>query len=426
MLPGFVFALFLTATAHAEWPTPRPLDEGRLAVAGLRVVESRHATLVTDAASSAEIDNLPRLIDLAAPQWGERFGVEEDRLNTWRLRVYLIDEEAKFRALGLWPDKSGDFQHGLSLGYEVWVRQQATDYYRRHLLLHEATHSFMATLLGSCGPGWYMEGMAELCGTHAWDPATRKLRLAVIPASRDAAPDWGRIGLVRQDADAGKALSIEAVMRIDNRMVLSTESYAWVWALDGFLDHHPAYQERFRKAPGWVTSDEFDQSFRSVFAKDRRRLDQEWRLFTKTLDYGHDLKREAIDFRGGAPLAAGGSRRVKIAADRGWQSAGVAVKAGEPIHISATGRYVIGHEPDGAPWPCEPNGITLDYHAGRPLGELLATVDAGPGAFIEPTPIGLAADYTPPAAGTLYLRVNDAPDALAENEGEVTAVVTAR
>jgi hypothetical protein len=376
------------------------------------------------------VDVLPRLVDRALPHWQKRFRVEDNRLRGWHLRIYLIENEAKFRALGLWPNQSQEFQHGLSLGYEVWVRKQPTDYYQRHLLLHEATHSFMSTLLGSCGPGWYMEGMAELCGTHTWDPQSRELRLAVMPKSREAAPHWGRVALVRKAVEEGKALSIDAVMKIDNRVVLPSESYAWVWALSVFLDQHPAYRDRFRQAPAWVTRSDFDKRFLQSFANDRQQLDKEWRLFIATLDYGHDIASEAIDFQPGQPLAAGRSQRVTYQANRGWQSTGVTVTAGQPVHITATGRYTIAHDDnidgDGAPWPCEPGGVTLDYHAGRPLGELLATVDSGDGAFTDWRPIGLAADYTPPATGTLYLRVNDAPNALADNEGTLSVVVSAK
>jgi hypothetical protein len=235
---------------------------------------------------------------------------------------------------------------------------------------------------------------------------------------------------VRKAAEEGRALTISAVMRIDNRVVLPAESYAWVWALSAFLDKHPAYRDRFRQAPGWVTQNDFDNRFLELFADDRDQLDKEWRLFVTTLTYGHDTAREAIDFKQGAPLAAGGSPRpttqaIRLQADRGWQSTGVAVTAGQPVRITASGRYTIAHDPNGAAWSCEPGGVTLDYHAGRPLGELLATVDAGDDAFVEWRPIGLAADYTPPATGTLYLRVNDAPNALADNKGTLEVRVQA-
>ena len=415
--------LAVASLAEAAWPPPRPIDEARLSAAGLRVARSEHATLVTDVASSPEIDGLAELIDLAVPQWGERFGVRGRRLAAWRLRVYLVDDEARFRSFGLWPDQSSDFPYGLSLGYEVWLRDQATDYYRRHLLLHEATHSFMSTLLGGCGPGWFMEGMAELCGTHSWDPGRRELRLAVIPPSRDAAPDWGRVRLVRDAVAEGRLLPIDAVLKTDNRRVLPAESYAWVWALTTLLDRHPAYRDRFAKLPKLVTRDDFNRRFARAYAGDRRRLDAEWRSFAATLAYGHDVEREAIEFQEGVPLAVGGSRRITVQAARGWQSTGVAVEAGRPYRVEATGRFVINRDPDGTPWPCEANGVTLAYHAGRPVGQLLATVDRGPGAFVESTAVGLAADYAPSTSGTLYLRVNDAPNSLADNEGELSVTI---
>ncbi len=422
-LPCLVAASLLLAVEAAEcaWPKPRRLDKSRLRAAGLRLIESDHATLVTDLARSELIDDLPALIDLGLPQWGDRFGVRSRRLSDWRLRIYLIEDEAKFRSLGLWPDQSTDFPHALSLGHEVWIRRQKTDYYQRHLLLHEATHSFMSTVLGSCGPGWYMEGMAELCGTHDWDGES--LRLAVMPPAREAVPDWGRIRLIREAIADGKLLSIDAVRKIDNRTILPAESYAWVWALCHFLDNHPAYRDRFGKASGWVTSDQFDRRFKRMFSKERRRLDQEWRLFVSTLVYGHAIDREAIDFAPAAATPISRSRSIQVQAERGWQSSGIEVEAGRAYRISAKGRFVIGREPDGTPWPCEAGGITLAYHAGRPIGRLLATIDAGPGAFVEADSIGARGVYRPAASGTLFLRVNDSPSRLAENSGELAVTV---
>lgn len=416
-----VAATMFVERAESAWPKPRSLDTERLTAAGLRVVESERATLVTDLPASPEIDGLPKLIDLGVPQWGERFAVRKRQLEDWRLRIYLVGDESKFRSLGLWPKKSSDFPHGLSLGYEVWVHQQKADYYRRHLLLHEATHSFMSTLLGSCGPGWFMEGTAELCGTHAWDGDA--LRLAVMPASREAVADWGRLRLVRESVAAGKLLSLEAVRKIDNRAVLPTESYGWVWALCHFLDNHPAYRGRFRRMPGWVTRDDFDRRFKRTYARDRTRLEKEWRLFVSTLVYGHEIEREAIEFEDGSPLASGAARTAKIRSDQGWQASGVRVKAGQTYRISASGRFVIGQEPGGTPWPSEAGGITLEYHAGRPIGELLATIDRGPGAFIESAAIGLGSVYRPPTSGTLYLRMNDSPGRLSDNSGELAVTV---
>ena len=124
--------------------------------------------------------------------------------------------------------------------------------------------------------------------------------------------------------------------------------------------------------------------------------------------------------------------RVHVAADRGWQSTGYRVEAGRTYELKADGRFVIGHELDGTPWPCEPNGITLEYHAGRPLGMLLAAIDPGGdsnarfAAFEKPISVGLGTKFVAPQSGALWLRVNDSPARLGENKGEVRVKVAPR
>lgn len=399
----------VACAAQAAWPEPRPINERRLKRAGIRAVKSERCTLVTDLPIDDEVDALPRVIDLATAHWAERFGVEPAG---WRVRLYLIDDRDRFAAAGLMP-RTRDFADGLALGYEAWVAEQPSPYYRRALVLHEATHSYMMTRLGGCGPGWHMEGVAELCGGHAWEAATETLALGVLPASREDTPYWGRVKLIRD----GPPTPIAAVLKIDNRAALPTSEYAAAWALAYFLDNHPAYRERFRSLAKRVTLADFNARFRALYADDRARLQREWRLFASTLVYGHDVSREAIVFDDGLPTER--SRSItgcEIRADRGWQSTGVRVEAGNRYRIAATGRFVIARDADGTPWPCEAGGVTLRYHGGRPLGELLAVVDDGPDAFTRPKPVGLAESFEASTTGTLYLRVNDSPAELSENE----------
>ncbi|NOX54681.1 MAG: hypothetical protein GXP27_09630 [Planctomycetes bacterium] len=72
----------------------------------------------------------------------------------------------------------------------------------------------------------------------------------------------------------------------------------------------------------------------------------------------------------------------------------------------------------------EPNGVTIRYCRGRPLGLLLATIrrepplpDASEETMLREIPVGTHATVTAFASGTLYLRVNDFWSELADNSG---------
>ncbi len=414
--------------AIAQWPALPRLDRARLERAGLRVVEGKYLTLITDLPASREIDELPKIADAAVPKLRAHFELPARSLDRWRVRACLMQNDETFIATELLPGDRAEFPNGLSVGYRLWLHEQTTADYRRHLLLHELTHSFMATQLGGCGPGWYMESMAEHLGTHTWNAETGEVTLGVMPTNRDGFAMWGRTKLVRDAIDAGRGRSITVVMKTDNTRALTTEEYAWCWALAKLLDTHPRFQARWRSLAGNVLDPDFDKRFYATFADDWSHLDSEWRLFTTQLDYGYDIKRETIDFKFGRPLV-GPQSECKIATDRGWQSTGWLVEAGRRYKLVATRQFIVSHEPDGTPWPCSADGVTLDYHDGRPLGQLLATVDPrtadkvarqlGTNAFWQPTPLGTDVVYEPTASGTLYLRVNDSPAKLAENEGEL-------
>ena len=80
-------------------------------------------------------------------------------------------------------------------------------------------------------------------------------------------------------------------------------------------------------------------------------------------------------------------------------------------------------------WWCEPNGVSIRYYQGRPLGILLAAIrpDLPPpdsvSALLKPTVIGLVATLSPPTTGTLFLKINDSAAELADNAGKITVEV---
>lgn len=440
----------------------RPIDDARARSAGVRKLTSRHLELYTDLPSDPEVDRLPQVFDQAVRPWSEYFGVRERRARDWKARAFLIKDRTRFDALGLMPAGGNDqFVNGISMGPQLWLYDQPTPYYRRHLLLHEGTHVFMATLLGSCGPGWYMEGTAELMATHHLDEATGKLTLRVMPERREQVPMLGRIKLIEDAREAGRVLPLSSVMKIDNRRQLGNESYAWCWALAKFLDAHPRYSERFRRLRRNVLNPNFNNLFRAAYRDDWNELQLEWEAFVATLDHDYDFERMAIDFQRGTALEGPRRpRRVTIASDRGWQSSDVWLEAGKKYRVTASGRYQIAVEQNNGkrvPWPCEPGGVTIEYHDGRPLGMLVGAVvgeenqgagDKGRGAgsgergsgtraraepaahvrevrsdFAHPMAIGLQHVFTPATSGTFYLRVNDSGGRLGDNRGDVLVVV---
>jgi hypothetical protein len=417
----------LLAMVGSAWGQPD--SDSRVASSEIRKLTSRHLLLYTDLASDPAIEKLPAVFDQAVPQWAEYFGIDPAKTSAWQARAFLIGERRRFDALGLMPAGNEQFVNGISMGSQLWLYDQPTPYYRRHLLLHEGTHAFMVSFLGGCGPGWYMEGIAELMATHRLDEQTGKLTLRIMPQSRAEVPMLGRIKLVRDAVAAGRPLAFPAVMKIDNRQQLGNESYAWTWAAAKLLDAHPRYRDRFRKLRHHVLDAGFNVRVQREYEADWPDLVAEWQAFVATLDHGYDFERMAIDFSRGNPLA-GKTARTTIRADRGWQSSGAWLEAGKTYRASAAGRYQIAvDQKDGAkqPWPCEPGGVTIEYHDGRPLGMLLgAIVDPGNSThetFAKPIGIGLQTAIKPAISGTLYLRVNDSPATLHDNRGTLTVSI---
>lgn len=417
------FSLCCLAAASAHALAEQPLDARRLAAAGVRVLEGRYIELATDLPSSPAVDELPAVFDAAIPQWAKYFGVRESELAGKRWTAFLIDDRQRFAALGLLPADNPDFINGYAKDGLLWLVEQPSDYYRRHLLLHEGTHAFMQTQLGGCGPGWHMEGLAELLATHQW--TNGRLRLSVIPLTREAVPMWGRIKLIRDAHRAGQAWPLEAVLAVDNSRALAVDSYAWTWALAALLDGHPQFRDRFRKLQEQVNAPNFNERFRRAFADDWPDLLAEWQAYVAQLDYGYDVKRMAMQHEAPTEITEQ-PRTKKIAADRGWQSTGWRLRAGQTYRITAAGRYQIAS--DGGPWPCEPGGVTIEYFDGRPLGALLGALrsvegDAAVAAFAAPILLGLDATLTPTHDAILYARVNDSPAKLADNAGELNLTI---
>ena len=61
-----------------------------------------------------------------------------------------------------------------------------------------------------------------------------------------------------------------------------------------------------------------------------------------------------------------------LVADRGWQSSGAMVMQGQMYRFEATGRITLADDPK--PWVSEPDGVTIRYAQGHPIGRVLGVI----------------------------------------------------
>ncbi|WP_166820430.1 DUF1570 domain-containing protein [Thalassoroseus pseudoceratinae] len=403
----------------------RPVrDAAELASVGIHQYESKHLLLYTDI--PAEIaSRLPAFVDALYLEWERYFSpLPPDRDGQpFQMTGYLMKDRDLFRQMGLLPDDLPQFLNGRHRDREFWMNEQEFDYYRRHLLLHEATHCFMSVRRNNnlLPPVWYMEGMAEYFATHTVD-ADGKTVFGVMPHNKDDFAGLGRIPLIQQSIENGVYLNLGDVLELTPNDFLKNEAYAWSWALCYWLDHHPEYFARFQELGRTRSRPEFQNQFEKVFQSDVDDMTMGWGLFVNGLMEGYDVPRASVVETPAEPLPTAGQASIPVRADRGWQATGVEVKRGVSYDIRASGQVTLAQEPK--PWVSEPGGITFDYFDGLPLGQLLLAVrDDTAGLqgradrLLHPLPMGHEAAFMAPVDGTIYLRVNDRWNRLGDNSG---------
>ena len=425
--PRSLADLMETSGASQKWipnPSEMQIDEAKAAAAGIRKLTADRLILFTDIPPDPEVDILPELFDLAFGQWCEYFNVDVGEHGDWQMTGFLMRDPQPFVDTGLFPKTLPPFEHGYSLNKMLWLYEQPSPYYRRHLLLHEGTHGFMNAMFGTCGPPWYSEGMAELLATHRWHEG--QLTLNWTPTSREEVPMWGRIKTIKDGIAGNRAPFFEDVIQYKWYSHRRAEPYAWCWAAATLLDRHPKYQERFRGLYRLVGKSDFSYRFVDLIGEDWDALSEQWLVFIISLEYGHDIPKTALDFSPGQPISGSGVE-VTVAADRGWQNTGLRLEAGTDYRLAAQGRYQIADEP--RTWWCEPGGVSIRYYRGLPLGILMAAVrpdetpENGPRTLIRPVAVGLGATLTPEKTGTLHLQINDSPGELEDNRGSLSVKI---
>jgi hypothetical protein len=403
-------------------------DEAALRAVGIHRYESKQLRLYTDI--DVEFAKpLPAMIDAAYDAFTAYFGpMPPSRAgDEFQMTGYLIGDERRFRETGLIPENLPPIEHGRHRRNEFWLREQPYDYYRRHLLIHEATHCFMTYMPENQAPVWYLEGMAEMFGTHRKLP-DGSWQFAVMPTSPEEFAGFGRVTLLRQKVAAGSGRTLPKVFGFAAEEFLDPEPYAWSWAACWFLDQHPRYSARFRELGKHQQPRAFATVFDALMTEGGRDLATEWMLFITNFQYGYDVSRAAIAFQSGTSLKAGDERTAEIVADRGWQSTRIRLEPNQRYEMTTTGQITLAQQPK--PWVSKADGISFRYFRGHPLGKLLACVrdETGPAGGSDDTmlrvvPIGSRGEITSPVAGTLYLRLNDSWSELADNTGKVSVTV---
>lgn len=394
---------------------------------GFQRISGQYIDIVTDLPLSDSLRELPAVFDAAIPIWCKAFGVKLSEVQQWHVEGYVMRARERFLQADLLPGDLPNFPYGFQYGNRVWVSEQDTEYYHRHLLLHEGTHWFMNRKFGNHGPPWVMEGLAEWYGTHYWDGTN--LRMGVVPKSRQDVPGWGRISLIQEQLETGIASSLETILRYDNRAHQQAEAYAWSWAAVLFFMHHPDTKTAFSamlKQP--MKTDQTQTLWLFKRLKEKwPSLRQSWNATITDLEYGFDPGQKLLAISSELQRLDGPSKSIEVLASQGWQGSGIVVREGQMFSIQAHGEYIVGDS--SGPWNCQPDGVTLEYYRGEPLGKIVASILAPlpkEPDFATPVrqiPIGSRAEITASRTGELFFRVNESVEGLGDNSGKIDIVV---
>ncbi len=401
------------------------VDDDRIQSCGIQKLEGKHITLYTDVRDSKEIKSYPDVFDQAVRQWCQYFSVSEEKPSDWKMQVFVIADKDAFRKAGLLNDQLPRFATGYQHGNQIWIYVQEDSYYTRHLLVHEGTHGFMQKFLGGYGPPWYAEGMAEMLAVHRWKENQLKLRYPVRNAKDTEG--WGRVRIIRDAYKNEKALTLEEAMSFGGQDFFhASRPYAWSWAACYFLSQHPISRKAFAEHQSQVRRDAND--FTQTLVKqipDWKSLEKEWQLFVDEMDYGFDVEAASIRDVKTVVDSVNNKRLAVIDSEKGWHRLDFDVEPGVVYTIRTTGEFQIAEREHGGKrekWLSEPNGVSIEYHRGRPLGIVVVGVDAvddkGKSELLN---VVSAHDrrYVPRVAGKLCVRINDSPARLHDNMGTV-------
>lgn len=395
---------------------------------GFQQIRSEHMTLVTDLEIDNELRRWPVYLDQALEQWKQIFQPAPSKLLRLHATVYLIGDRNKWENAGLLRDVPF-LKDGYQLGSKLFVVEQPSEFYRRMLFLHEATHWIMYEWLGGAGSPWLMEGMADYLSTH--QIKDDRVSLGYFPVSAEEVPSWGRILLVQKTMEQRDAPKLSEVLAFPDMRQRRMDRYCWSWAAVYFFDHHPEHGRDFRS----LYRGELDYSLaasrqlKDLLDEDWKRISIQWRCYLDDLEFGYSPR---LMLKWGdkelEPIKFGKTQIVSVQADRGWQSTGIVLNAGETISVKATGSVEVKRLADGTSWHSTPKGISVEYNRGNRLGALigvLAPLDVEqPSELWSRVLVGSQSTLQATERSCLLLRVNDSVIGVNDNSGAFSVEIT--
>ena len=408
-----------------EKQNPVVVDEETLNANGIKKLSSKHVVIYTDIRDSKDINQFTKVFEQAVEFWCKYFSIDKSKTDDWQVTVFVIENKEAFRRAGVLTSKLPKFATGYQKGNQIWIYLQRGNYYTRHLLLHEGTHAFMERFLGGYGPAWYAEGMAEMLAVHRWQD--QKLKMNYRIRNKNETEYWGRVRIIQDDFKFQRALALNEVFRIDPKSFFqASRPYAWSWVACKFLDNHPLSSSAFKDLSKAVrkNQNQFNYELSVKLKESFDRLNADWKVYISELDYGANVAAAAmVDTKSTRDSANQNSYELKVNSQRGWHRTDIEIDGNSSVEVTASGRFQIKKEKNGRPWMSESNGVTIQYHNGRPLGQLLVAVDSElPGA--KPVTAGQPLSFE--KQGKLCLRINDSFAQMDDNQGELKVKIVIR
>ena len=195
-----------------------------------------------------------------------------------------------------------------------------------------------------------------------------------------------------------------------------------------FLHTHPDYRDSFRELRQVRTQRELITTAARIREQHQPKISVDWLLFMESLREGFDTQRswpKHSDLTTAAETPGTGPRKLQLAADRSWQDSGIRLKAGDAVEVTCTGSFAVNDTP--RPWVSEPQGVSVEYFRGLPLGRVVAVLTGLDGQYISRRiSIGRQATIKTPVACRLWLQVNDNSSSRANNSGFVDVTIQSR